>query len=110
MMGNVVWMSYNGALLSELISRKVVKPFYNWQSFLLSLQTLNTDTKDFTTGALFAESKPNTIYRNIFEKSMDESSFNSPYESMKRTITNANHAYFGEMYGVLAYKDVSCKV
>ena len=110
LMGNVVWMSYNGALLSELIAHKVIKPFYNWESFLQSLQTLNTDTKDFTTGSLFAESKPNTIYRAIFEKSMDESSFNSPYESMKRTVTNVNHAYFGEIYGVLAYEDMSCKV
>ena len=110
LMGNVVWMSYNGALLSELIVHKVVKPFYNWESFLDSLQKLNTDTKDYSTGSLFAESEPNTIYRAIFEKSMDESSFNPPYESMKRTVTNVNHAYYGEVYGVLAYKDISCKV
>ena len=36
LMGNVIWLSYNGALLSELITPKVVKPFDDWDSFIKS--------------------------------------------------------------------------
>ena len=36
LMGNVIWMSYNGALLSELISPKVVKPFHDLETLVKS--------------------------------------------------------------------------
>ena len=36
LMGNVIWMSYNGALLSQLISPKVVKPFHDLETLVKS--------------------------------------------------------------------------
>ena len=110
LMGNVIWLSYNGSLLSELITHKVIKPFYDWESFVSSPYTLNTDPRDFSFGSLFAQSKPNTIYRAILDKSMDELSFNQPHESMKRTVTNVNHAKFGDLYSVQTNKEMRCKV
>ena len=41
---------------------------------------------------------------------MDNMSFNRPNESMKRTIENENHAYFGALYIVEKNKDMACKV
>ena len=34
LMGNIVWLAYNGALLSELITPNIVKPFHNWESLI----------------------------------------------------------------------------
>ena len=67
-MGNIIWLSYNGSLLSELINHKFVKPFQDWESFIESKYKLNTNSKDGSTGSLFAESKPNTIYNSVLEK------------------------------------------
>ena len=36
LMGNVIWLTYNGALLSELITPKVVKPFNDLDTFIKS--------------------------------------------------------------------------
>ena len=36
LMGNVIWLTYNGALLSELITPKVVKPFHNLDTLIRS--------------------------------------------------------------------------
>ena len=36
LMGNVIWLSYNGALLSELITPKVVKPFHDLDTLIKS--------------------------------------------------------------------------
>ena len=110
LMGNIVWMSYNGSLLSELINFKVIKPFYDWETFLQSLHELNTDPKDVSIGSLFALSKPDTIYRAVFDNAMDDLSFNEPYKSMKRTAENPKHAYFGEVYSVLSHQDMACEV
>ena len=71
---------------------------------------MNTNSKDGSIGSLFAESKPNTIYKSVLEKSMDEKSFNDPYESMIRTVSNVDHAYFGDLSSVLLYEEISCKV
>lgn len=109
-MENVLWISYNGSLLSELITKKVIKPFYDWESFALSSYTLNTNPRHGLDGRLFANAKPDTIYQAVFDQRMDELSFNLPYESMKRTVTNPNHAYFGDLYAVQANKDMACKV
>ena len=35
-LGNVVWLTYNGALLSELITPKLVKPFHDFDTFIQS--------------------------------------------------------------------------
>ena len=86
------------------------KPFQDWESFIESKFTLNTYPKDVTIGALFAQSKPNTIYKRIFENNMDEQSFNYPQDSIKRTVLNVNHAYLGDLSTLLEYKDLSCKV
>ena len=110
LMGNIVWMSYNGALLSELIHIRDIKPFYDWETFVHSLHTLNTDPKGYSTGSLFAESKPNTIYRHVLDDAMDDFSFNQPYESMKRTVENPKHAYHGHVFRVLSYQDMACQV
>ena len=110
LMGNIVWMSYNGALLSELITIRDIKPFYDWETFVHSLHTLNTDPKGYSTGSLFAESKPNTIYRHVLDNTMDDYSFNQPYESMKRTVENPKHAYHGHVFRVLSYQDMACQV
>ena len=110
LMGNVVWMSYNGSLLSELINFKVIKPFYDWETFLQSLHKLNTDPKDVSIGSLFALSKPDSIYRAVFDNAMDDLSFDEPYKSMKRTAENPKHAYYGEVYSVLSYQDMACEV
>ena len=110
LMGNVVWMSYNGSLLSELINFKVIKPFYDWETFLQSLHKLNTDPKDVSIGSLFALSKPDSIYRAVFDNAMDDLSFDEPYKSMKRTAENSKHAYYGEVYSVLSYQDMACEV
>ena len=110
LMGNIVWMSYNGALLSELIHIRDIKPFYDWETFVHSLHTLNTDPKGYSTGSLFAESKPNTIYRHVLDDAMDDYSFNQPYESMKRTVENPKHAYHGHIFRVLSYQDMACQV
>ena len=110
LMGNIVWMSFNGALLSELINIRDIKPFYDWETFVHSLHTLNTDPKGYSTGSLFAESKPNTIYRHVLDNAMDDYSFNKPYESMKRTVENPKHAYHGHIFRVLSYQDLACQV
>ena len=110
LMGNIVWLSYNGSLLSELINFKVIKPFYDWETFLQSLHHLNTDPKDVSIGSLFALSKPDTIYRAVLDNAMDDMSFNEPYKSMKRTAENPKHAYYGEVYSVLSYQDMACEV
>jgi hypothetical protein len=36
LMGNVIWLTYNGALLSELITPKVVKPFHDLDTLIKS--------------------------------------------------------------------------
>ena len=36
LMGNAIWLAYNGALLSELITPKVVKPFHDWDTLIKS--------------------------------------------------------------------------
>ena len=36
LMGNVIWLTYNGALLSELITPKVVKPFHDLDTLIES--------------------------------------------------------------------------
>ena len=36
LMGNVIWLTYNGALLSELITPKVVKPFHDLDTLIRS--------------------------------------------------------------------------
>ena len=108
--GNVVWMSYNGSLLSELINFRIIKPFYDWETFLQSLHRLNTDPKEHSIGSVFAHSKPNTVYRAVFDNAMDDLSFNEPYKSMKRTVENSNHAYFGEVYSFQSYQDMACEV
>ena len=36
LLGNVIWLTYNGALLSELITPKVVKPFHNFDTLIKS--------------------------------------------------------------------------
>jgi hypothetical protein len=36
LMGNVIWLTYNGALLSELITPKVVTPFHDLDSLIKS--------------------------------------------------------------------------
>ena len=108
--GNVVWMSYNGSLLSELINFRIIKPFYDWETFLRSLHRLNTDPKEHSIGSVFAHSKPNTVYRAVFDNAMDDLSFNEPYKSMKRTVENSNHAYFGEVYSFQSYQDMACEV
>ena len=36
LMGNAIWLAYNGALLSELITPKVVKPFHDWDTLIQS--------------------------------------------------------------------------
>ena len=36
LMGNAIWLAYNGALLSELITPKVVKPFDDWDTLIKS--------------------------------------------------------------------------
>ena len=106
----MIWLSYNGSLLSELLAHKVIKPFNDWESFVSSNYILNTYPKDFSLGSLFADSKPNTIYRDVLDKSMDKMSFSYPEESMKRTVENVNHAHFGELYQVLANNEMACKV
>ena len=58
----------------------------------------------------FAHSKPNTVYRAVFDNAMDDLSFNEPYKSMKRTVENSNHAYYGEVYSFKSYQDMACEV
>ena len=36
LMGNAIWLAYNGALLSQLITPKLVKPFDDWDSLIKS--------------------------------------------------------------------------
>ena len=36
LMGNVIWLTYNGALLSELITPKVVTPFHDLDTLIKS--------------------------------------------------------------------------
>ena len=36
LMGNVIWLSYNGALISGLLAPKVTKPFVDIESLLTS--------------------------------------------------------------------------
>ena len=36
LMGNVIWLTYNGALLSDLIILKVVKPFHDLDTLIKS--------------------------------------------------------------------------
>ena len=36
LMGNAIWLAYNGALLSQLITPKLVKPFDDWNSLIKS--------------------------------------------------------------------------
>jgi hypothetical protein len=110
LLGNVIWLSYNGSLLSELITKRVIKPFYDWESLVSSSYTLNTNPKQNLWGSLFANTQPITIYQAVFDRRMDELSFNEPFESMKRTVTNVNHAYFGQLYSVQRNKDMACKV
>ena len=110
LMGNIVWLSYNGSLLSELINFRIIKPFYDWETFLQSSHKLNTDPKEHSIGSLFAHSKPNTVYRAVLDNAMDDLSFNEPYKSMKRTVENSKHAYCGEVYSFLSYQDMACEV
>ena len=74
------------------------------------LLRLNTDRRGTYFGSIFDQASPNNIYGSIFEKNMDDSSFNNWKESLTKTITLQKQAYGGYQEDFLAIPETACKV
>ena len=107
--GNIIWIAYNGALLSKLIEPRFEKPFHHLESLAESnyryknchevilinqlnihkffWPRLNTGSKSGAIGSAFSQANPNTIYKTIFENNMDDSSFGDWKKSLIKTTT-----------------------
>ena len=107
-MGNVVWLAYNGALLSQLITPKVVKPFHDWESLIKSGYKLYVGSRATgATASMFTNADPNTVFGRVYKNNMDNSSFDSKDMSIMNTIKHPNAAYITHRMDVTFS---SCKV
>ena len=59
---------------------------------------------------LWTQSPPDTIFRSVYERNMDDSSFNENQKSMEKTISHENQAFFGDSNFVTGNKVMACKV
>jgi len=107
--GNILWLTYNGALLSALVTPKVTKPFNDLESFSKSSYRLNTYIKGSAPASFWMQSPPNSIFKTIFEQNMDDSSFNTYKESMAKTIDEPNEAFYGSFMNIQQEK-MDCKL
>ncbi len=70
---------------------------------------LNTNGRHTYFGSIFDQASQNSIYGSVFEKNMDDSSFNHWNESLIKTITLPRQAYGGYQDDVLAISEIGCK-
>ena len=56
---------------------------------------LNTGTRSCMCARIFTQANPNTVYASIFEKNMDDSSFNKLGKSLIKTIALPRQALYG---------------
>ena len=71
---------------------------------------MNTAGKDNAFALYWIEAHENSILRQVFDMNMDESSFNSLEESMKKTIETRNQAFFYYEEYLTANPAFGCKV
>ena len=71
---------------------------------------MNTYSRHTYFGSIFDQASPNSIYGVIFEKNMDDSSFNSWNESLIKAVTLSKQAYGGYQEDVSAISETACKV
>ena len=97
-MGNVVWLAYNGALLSQLITPKVVKPFHDWESLIKSGYKLYVGSGPTgATASIFINAEQNTVYGRVYKNNMDNSSFESKELSIMNTIKHPKAAIISHL-------------
>ena len=66
-------------------------------------------TKDSNWAAYWMETHQNSM-RSIFKMKMDDSSFDSQEESMKKTSNSVNEAYFINVNTIATFPEYRCKV
>ena len=59
---------------------------------------------------IWTQSPPNSMFRTIFEKNMDDSSFNYQHQSVEKTINLPHEAVFIKIGEVLRETEFACKV
>ena len=130
--GNIIWIAYNGALLSKLIKPRFEKPFHHLESLAESnykynnyhevtlinqlkihevfCPRLNTGSRSGAFGSVFSQANPNTVYESIFENNMGDSSSYDWKESLIKTVTLPRQALFYFQENVSAFSETACKV
>ena len=71
---------------------------------------LNTGPKSYAFPTIFTRANPNTVHGSIFDNNMDNSSFNSPDESLIKTINLLVQAFGGYQEQVSSNSEAACKV
>ena len=74
---------------------------------------MNTGTRSCMCAHIFTKANPNTVYASIFEKNMDDSSFNKLGKSLIKTIALPRQALYGSEVAVSRVSAISgtkCKV
>ena len=61
---------------------------------------MNTGEIHHALSAVWLNSDPTSKYGAVFDKNMDDSSFNSLYESLMKTINLPNNAFFGSIKAI----------
>ena len=65
---------------------------------------LNTGPRTGALGSFFIQAKSGSKYESIYQKKMDESSFNLKEESINKTIQGSNQAYFGRFREIASHE------
>ena len=65
---------------------------------------LNTDKRNGATASFFIQAKSGTKYKTIYEKKMDNSSFNMIEDSVSKTIEGSNQAFYGRFSDISGHE------
>ena len=68
---------------------------------------MNTGPETGASASFFIQAKSGTKYKTIYEKKMDNSSFNMIEDSVSKTIEGSNQAFYGRFSDISGHE---CKV
>ena len=128
MIGTLIWICYRASLTSKLSARFETWPFTSLQDFPQSgykyskslfrkvnvnkmcIYRLNAPRRGNSLAEQFASSRTGSIYRKVYDESMDDSSFMPKKEGLAYLLAKPKQAYYILLQNALGFPEFHCKV